>query len=404
MSAVYMAGNKGEKVRGDCWVSFCPDSSGSLDIYLKSTVEKLYGARIKSLVKDVFDFFDIGSGVVEIEDSGAFDFVIAARAEASIKQMASTEKNYLQELIPENHYQSTRTQMRLSRLYLPGNSPHMMINAGVHNPNAIILDLEDSVAVARKDEARILVRNSLRQVDFLGAERMVRINQLPMGIADLQQIVAHNLHLILIPKCESGEAIEEVNANIDAIRSREGIEKEIFLMPIIESSKGVTNAVEIAGAATNVVAMSIGLEDYTADIGVRRTLGGEESLYARSYLVNVCKSHKIQPIDSVFSDVGDMEALAKNVEKSKQLGFEGMGCIHPRQIPVIHKGYAPDDVEIAKAKKVVLAFDQALAQGLGVVSIGSKMIDPPVVERAERVLEQAITMDILNENWRSDHV
>ena len=153
-------------------------------------------------------------------------------------------------------------------------------------------------------------------------------------------------------------------------------------MPIIESCLGVLRAEEMASAASNVVALTIGLEDYTADLGVKRTYEAAESFYARSHLVNVCKAHGIQAIDSVFSDVSDMDALADNVARSKAIGFEGMGCIHPRQVPVVHENFAPDSKEIDKAKKIVLAFNDAMARGLGVVALGSKMIDPPVVERA----------------------
>lgn len=398
------SGNRGHRVRGDCFVTFEPDAGGALEIHVESSVQTLYGEAIKGLAHRVLKFFNITTGRVRIEDAGALDFVLAARIEACIKAAVETDRNFLPEMIPENQYPTSRKRMRLSRLYLPGNSPKMMINAGIHGPHAVILDLEDSVAVAKKAEARLLVRNALRQIDFLGAERMVRINQLPLGLEDLPQIIPHNVHVILVPKCESADAIRQVNETIARIDGAESSQRKIFLMPIIESSKGVHNAAQIAGAADNIVALTIGLEDYTADIGVRRTLEGTESFYARSHLVNVCKSNGIQAIDSVFSDVKDMEALAETVARSKALGFEGMGCIHPRQIPVVHTGYAPDAADIDKAKKIVLAFDEATRKGLGVVSLGNKMIDPPVVERARQTIDQAVAMNILPQNWRVEHV
>jgi len=170
-------------------------------------------------------------------------------------------------------------------------------------------------------------------------------------------------------------------------------------MPIIESAMGVIKAYEIASAADNIVAMAIGLEDYTADIGTRRTDEGTESFFARSMVVNACRAAGIQPIDSVFSDVSDMEALARNVQKSKALGFDGMGCIHPRQIAVIHKNFAPDEAEIQKAQRIVDAFIKATEKGLGVVSLGSKMIDPPVVKRAETTLNLAISLGMISPDW-----
>ena len=167
-------------------------------------------------------------------------------------------------------------------------------------------------------------------------------------------------------------------------------------MPIIETAIGVEKSFEIASSSPNVVAMAIGLEDYTADLGVSRTLEGKESFYARVRIIVAAKAAGIQPIDSVFSDVGDMEALRLNVLSSKSLGFEGMGCIHPRQVSVIKKGFAPDESEIEKSKKIIQAFENAQKNGLGVVALGSKMIDQPVVLRARRTLELAISLGLFD--------
>jgi len=159
------------------------------------------------------------------------------------------------------------------------------------------------------------------------------------------------------------------------------------------------HAYEIAQAADNVVALAIGLEDYSADLGTRRTFEGKESFFARSMIVTACVATDIQAIDSVFSDVGNMEALAENVRTSKGLGFDGMGCIHPRQIAVIHENFAPEKAEIEKAKKIVIAFNDAKEKGLGVVSLGSKMIDAPVVKRAQNTITLAINTGKLNKDW-----
>jgi citrate lyase subunit beta/citryl-CoA lyase len=401
MTGSITAGNRGTNIRGDCFVALYPGMKGSLDIRVESSVQTIYGDAIKALAEKIFHFFGIESGKVLIEDRGALDFVLAARIEACIKQAFDSDKNFLPEMIPENRYTSSKKRMRWSRLYLPGNSPKMMINAGIYHPHAIILDLEDSVAVSKKFEARLLVRNALRQVDFYGAERMVRINQLPMGLEDLQQIASHFVHVILIPKCESGKEIRQVNKKISQINQAGQTGWGIFLMPIIESSKGVMNAAEIAGAADNIIALTIGLEDYTADLGVKRTLEGTESFYARSHLANVCKALGIQAIDSVFSDVGDLEGLRETIMRSKALGFEGMGCIHPRQIKIVHEGYAPDAEEIKKAQKIVMAFEAATHNGLGVVSLGTKMIDPPVVERAQHLIDVAISLNKISKDWKN---
>jgi len=173
-------------------------------------------------------------------------------------------------------------------------------------------------------------------------------------------------------------------------------------MPIIESALGVENSYEIARSSKNVVAMALGLEDYTADLGVPRSAEGMESLYARTRIVVAARAAGIQPIDSVFSDVGDMEGLMQNVKVSKALGFEGMGCIHPRQIQVIRKGFAPESAEIDKSKKIVAAFETARQNGLGVVALGTKMIDPPVVARAQKTLDLAVRLGLLKAGWMDE--
>lgn len=339
---------------------------------------------------------------MKVNDSGALPFVIAARLESAVKQLISTDLEYLPEFLSENGYSTIRDRFRFSRLYLPGNTPGLMINAGLHSADGIILDLEDSVAPEKKDEARFLVRNALRQINFCGAERMVRINQGEKGLGDLHFVIPHNVNLILLPKCESAGYINQVEKEISSIKSKFNLKNNIFLMPIIESALGIENSLEIARGSENVVAVAIGLEDYTADLGVPRTIEGKESFYARARLVVAAKAAGIQPIDSVFSDVADMEALRQTVLVSKSMGFEGMGCIHPRQISVIREGYAPDEIEIEKSKKIVLAFEAAKQKGLGVVALGSKMIDPPVVARAQKIIDLSVRMGLLSAQWIND--
>jgi citrate lyase subunit beta/citryl-CoA lyase len=179
---------------------------------------------------------------------------------------------------------------------------------------------------------------------------------------------------------------------IGELKNRYGITRPVWLMPILESALGIENAFAIGTASKNVAALTIGLEDYTADLGVAKTADGRESLYARTRMVNAARAAGVQAIDSAFGDVGDMGALRTWAENSRGLGFEGMGCVHPAQIPVIHEAFAPSQVEIEKALRIVAAFDEAQQRGLGVASLGSKMIDPPVVERAQKLVERAKKM------------
>ena len=394
-----VAGNKGPKIRSDCEISVNIVDGGGIHIDLVSRVKTLYGDSINKLVADMLIYFGVDHAEVVINDSGALPYVIMARLESVIKQLIETDLDYLPDFNGANTYTTSRDRFRITRLYIPGDSPGLMINAGLHKADGIILDLEDSVAQEKKDEARILVRNALRQVDFYGAERMVRINQGERGMEDLRYVIPHNVNLILIPKCESAHYIKKIVDEIADIKTRNGLTSSVYLMPIIESAAGLEKSFEIASASDDIVAMAIGLEDFTADLGVVRTSEGKESLYARSRMVVAARAAGIQAIDSVYSDIGDMEGLRINVRESKSLGFEGMGCIHPRQIPVVRQGFAPDEAEIVKSREIVMAFETARHNGLGVVSLGSKMIDPPVVARAQKTIDLAVRMGSIPVNW-----
>jgi len=409
------AGKRGENIRSDCYFEVEIKSSGGIKLNIKSKVESMYGESIKEMILEMCKFFGVKDAGIFLEDSGALPFVLAARFELAVKRIyPENKKEYLLPFNKKNLYSTKKDHLRRSRLYLPGNEPKFFVNAGLHSPDGIILDLEDSVAPSEKDAARLLVRNALRSVDFYGCERMVRINQLPKGLDDLKFIVPHNVHVILIPKCESADQVKDIEKEVGRLMKSPSLPKGVFrttpsrregtykfsllkgerkggpfFMPIIESALGVIKAYEIASASKNNCALTIGLEDYTADIGTQRTNEGRESFLARQMIINAAKAAGIQAIDSVFSDVSDMETLRQSVIEAKSLGFEGKGCIHPRQIQVIHESFAPTTEEIEKAKKIVEAFNEAEKKGLGVVSLGNKMIDPPVVKRAQRILHLA---------------
>ena len=387
----------------DFYVEFVPNNSGGVKIDIQSKTKVLHFSKLKNSCQNTLTDLKVEHGVLSVIDNGGQYFVLQARIEAVIKQ-ADPKLPFESLPICKNHaqYKSLRNRFRRSRLYIPGNQAKLMLNAGIHQPDAIILDLEDSVAPSEKNSARIIVRNALRTLDFFGAERMVRINQGNLGLKDLEAIVPHNVHLILVPKVENAKQLKAVDDKIQNIRKDCGRKEPVYLMPILESAKGILNSLEIAKASKNNVAIAIGLEDYTADIGVERTNQGRESLFARSQVVNAARSAGIQAIDTVFSDVGDDVGLRLSVQEAKELGFDGKGCIHPRQIKPIHEEFAPSKTEIEKAKKIVLAFDIAEKKGLGVVSLGSKMIDPPVVKRALQTIDLAIATRLLNKNWKKN--
>jgi citrate lyase subunit beta/citryl-CoA lyase len=388
------AGHWGEDIRSDLHVKLEPRTAGGIEIELESRVALYYGKTIRAQALRVLETLGVAQARVTIHDAGALPYVIAAHLETAVRRAGLGEGR---RALPEKVATpppSPRDRLRRSRLYLPGTEPKYFINAGLHGPDAIILDLEDSVHPAEKDAARILVRNALRAVDFGEAERMVRINQFPLGLVDLDEVVPEAPDVILIPKVEDAGQVVEVERTAGEILARHNIHRDLWLMPIIESALGIENAFSIATASKLIVAITIGLEDYTADLGVVKTPEGHESLYARMRVVNAAHAARVQAIDSVYGDVADMEGLRRWGQASRALGFEGMGCIHPSQIEVIHQAFAPSQAEIEKALKIVAAYEEAQQRGLGVVSLGSKMIDPPVVQRALRLVGQARAMGV----------
>ena len=388
------AGHWGKEIRSDLHVAIEPRDGGGVELGLESRVAPYYGEAILAQARYVLESLGVKNARVSIHDEGALPYVIAARIETALRRAGLANSN---KALPEKTAlpePSSKDRLRRSRLYLPGTEPKYAINASLHGPDAIILDLEDSVHPAEKDAARILTRNTLRVVSFGGCERMVRINQLPLGLEDLAEIIPEAPDLVLIPKVEHPGQVTQVDNMIAELKVRYQINRPIWIMPILESGQGIENAAAIASACENVVALTIGLEDYTADLGVVKTADGKESLYARTRLVNAARAAGVQAIDSVYGDVGDVDGLKRWGENARALGFEGMGCIHPSQIPVIHGAFAPSAAEIEKAQKIVGAFEEAQQRGLSVVSLGSKMIDPPVVQRAMKLVARAKEMGL----------
>src|SRR5436853_455762 len=392
------AGQWGENIRSDTHVWVEPRERGLVDIVLESRVKPYYGDAILAQARQVLSVVKVEHAQVVIHDEGALPFVISARIEAAAKRAgfgeglkALPERVVLPEAPP-------RDRLRRSRLYLPGSEPKYFINAALHGPDAVILDLEDSVHAAEKDAARILVRNALRAVDFGPCERMVRINQLPLGLDDLEEVIPESPDLILISKVERPEPVLEVTQRIEQIKTKHKLDRDIWLIPILESALGIENAYKIASASPQVVALTIGLEDYTADLGVPKTALGTESLFARQRLVNAARAAGVQANGSVYGEIADLVGRRVWGLNSRAMGFEGTGFVHPLQIPVIHEAFAPTKAEIERALKIVAAFNEAQQKGLAVVSLGSKMIDPPVVERALKLIYRAQSMGLVAGN------
>jgi citrate lyase subunit beta/citryl-CoA lyase len=374
-------------------MGWTPSKAGGLELELVSKVEALYGDATRDMLAKLASGVGLQDGRLEVEDAGALPFVLKARLE-SLAQKALDDPGL--RIPPEEGPgplpDSARGRLRRSRLYLPGNEPKYMLNAALHRPDAVILDLEDSVAPAAKADALCLVRHALHAIDWGDCERMVRVNQGAAGLADLAALLDAPFHLALLPKIEEAD---EVLAFDEAAGA-----STLWFMPILETARGILKAMDVAEASPRTVALTLGLEDLTADLGVVKTPEGAETLFARSFVVHAAKACGLQAIDSVYGDVGDEEGLRASVREAKALGFEGKGCVHPRQIRMVHEELAPDPDAIEKACAIARAFEGAEARGESVVSLGSKMIDPPVVRRALGVVRAAETAGLLAADWR----
>ncbi|MEL7633476.1 MULTISPECIES: aldolase/citrate lyase family protein [Sporomusa] len=286
--------------------------------------------------------------------------------------------------------------LRRTMLFMPGNNPGMLQNGGVFGADALILDLEDAVAPQEKDAARLLVAQALQTVDYAASEKVVRINPLDTFAAeDIKAIVPCRPDALLVPKVEKPEDIIEV-VRMAAAAEQPG-QPPVKLIALLETPAGIAEAYRIAKADARVVALAFGAEDYTAALGAKRTKEGTEIFSARSIVVNSAAAAGIQSIDTPFTDVNDREGLIEDTELAKQLGFKGKLAINPRQIDDIHKVFNPTEKDIDWAQRVIKSIRKAEAEGSGVASLDGKMVDAPIVARAERILYLARLLGLAKE-------
>lgn len=283
-------------------------------------------------------------------------------------------------------------KLRRTMLFVPGNNPGMLRDAHIYGADSIMIDLEDSVSVNEKDSARMLVYYVLKTIDYGKTEVLVRVNALntPFGREDYEAIVRAKPDAIRMPKTETAQDVAEADALMTQIEQDAGMEVgTVKLFAAIESAKGVLNAQQIATASNRLIGIALGAEDFVTDLKTNRSLEGIELLTARSMILFAARAAGIDAVDTVFSNVNDEEGLANEVKLIKQLGFDGKSIINPRQIETVHRFYTPTPEEIEKAAKILEASEEAEKRGSGVVSLNGKMIDKPVVTRAQRVFALA---------------
>ena len=289
-------------------------------------------------------------------------------------------------------------RLRRTMMFVPGNNPAMMQDAFIYGPDSIMLDLEDSVTMAEKDAARLLVHNALKTIDYGTTEMVVRINprNTPYGKKDVEAVVKAGVHVIRMPKTETAEEVIEVEREIERVEEELGCVGRTQIMAAIESALGIVNAYEIAVASKRMMGIALGAEDYCANLKTQRTPGGAELLLARETIVVAARAAGIDALDTVYSNLDDMDTFRKEVELIKTLGFDGKSIINPRQIEIVNEVFAPTEKDIQKAQTILAAIKEAEKRGSGVIAVNGKMVDRPVVIRAQRTIDLAIASGIIS--------
>lgn len=373
----------GSDAKRDCQVTVT--TAPSLEIQIKASNQQLLEPGIRTVVEKTTSALGVSKAKIAIADKGALDYVISGRVEAALRLTFPELTSAILRSIPREA--SERHRIRRSRLYAPGNNPRLLIGLELHGADCVLVDLEDSVPLSEKQATRILVKHLLTAVKF--PEVWVRINPLDTyGRDDLAEILRGRPHGICLPKAESSADVISLSKAIEELESSYGISNgTTYVMPIIETARGVLHSEEIASADQRVAIIAFGAEDFTRDMGARRT---EESLlFARSIIITAAKAAGIQASDTVYSNLDDEKGLIAEAKQARDLGFDGKGAINPRQIEPIHAVFSPTEKEIEEARQIVAAAEEAEEHGLGAIAIEGKMIDKPVLARAQQTLELA---------------
>jgi len=281
-------------------------------------------------------------------------------------------------------------RLRRTMMFVPASNAGMLRDAFIYGADSIMFDLEDSISLREKDTARFLVYQAVKTIDYGNVETVVRINSLDQGGRnDIHAMVRAGIDVIRLPKTETAEDVLDVEEVIlEAERQCGREEGSTRMMAAIEGPVGVLNALSIAKSSKRLIGIALGAEDYVTSMKTRRYAerDSEEIFFARSMIVHAARAVGIAALDTVFSNVDDVDTLRKETEFIKQLGFDGKSVINPRQIPVVNSVFTPTEKEIQNAIAVMNAIEEAESKGSGVIALNGKMIDKPIVERAERVL------------------
>ncbi|MBF8303661.1 MAG: citrate lyase subunit beta [Dehalococcoidia bacterium] len=283
-----------------------------------------------------------------------------------------------------------------SLLFVPGNQPPKIEKARNLAPDILVLDLEDSVPPAEKPKARDIVSSLLPTMVKQGRGLFVRINPLISGLAEaeIDAVVQPGLDGISLPKVNTPDDIITAVNMIELREKAVGLKPgSIRLLPWIETARSILHAEEIARASTRIVALAFGADDYALDMNIVRSPEGKELLLPKGLLAIAARAAGVVAVDGIYANFRDEDGLLGEARLARQLGFAGKFLIHPAQISPVNRIFAPSDAEVEQAKKIVTAFEAAVAGGVAVTVVDGEMVDTPVAERAKKLLEQAKALD-----------
>lgn len=277
-------------------------------------------------------------------------------------------------------------------MFLNAQKPALIKDPYIYKPDSIMLDLEDAVAQNQKDVARFSLYHALKEIDYHGVERVVRINGLdtPYWEEDVRVCVAGGCDAIRIPKTESAEDVQRVEKAVDEAEKEFGVEKgRTLLMAAIESAKGVMRAMDVCESSERLFGIALSGGDYTKDLQTHITGTGIELMGARQNMLIAARAAGVQCFDTVYTNLDDMEGFRKDVESIHLMGFDGKPIVNPRQINIVHEIFTPKEKDIIFAEKVVREIDEKSAKGIGVFTVDGKMIDIAFYDGAKRTIELA---------------
>lgn len=281
---------------------------------------------------------------------------------------------------------------RRSYLFVPGDSQRKIEKVASLPADTVILDLEDAIALDQKENARHTVASALSTMPFGRIERLVRINPpgTPFYRSDLGVTIHGQPDGYVLPKVETAEQLQELEKYLAAAEQEKGWPTaSIRLLALVETARGIMNIKDIAQASERLDGLLFGAEDLAADIGAIRTPGGQELFYARSAVVTAAAAYRLQAVDMVTINFSDLAALEEECNVARQLGYTGKMAIHPRQLETINRLFAPSAAEIEQALRLVQAYHEQAAAGIGAFALDGRMVDMPVVRSARQVLHRA---------------